>query len=70
MIVYSFIEQYTTYGFFWALIYLLGDDNDGRKDAIAKLKSVLVSRRDALHGKALDGDFSALQALRIKRLVM
>ena len=34
-----------------------------RKDAIAKLKSVLVSRRDALR-KALDGDFSALQALR------
>ena len=34
-----------------------------RKDAIAKLRMVLLGRRDALR-KALDGDFSALQALR------
>mgnify|MGYP003300668034 CR=1 FL=1 len=34
-----------------------------RKDAIAKLRMVLLGRRDALR-KALDGEFSALQALR------
>jgi len=34
-----------------------------RKDAIAKLETILMSRREALR-KALDGDFSALQALR------